>query len=147
MKPSLICSGLSWLAKVTVQPEAVVLLLGLSCPLGEHSTGDSSGRTHLHCSVTEVQLEWQQTGRNVICCSTGIAAIPWVGSVKAGKISCWTLMGLQRLFFLFFQAWPFGDRYISPPGLFLCQTTSMMMAPDHPPAAAIPFCVLRRSIS
>lgn len=55
VKPSLICSGLPWLSKVTVQPEGVVLLLGLPCPLGEHSTGDSSGRIRLHCSVTVLQ--------------------------------------------------------------------------------------------
>jgi len=55
VKPSLMCSVLLWLSKVTVQLEAIVLLLGFLCPLGEPSTGDSSGRTHLQCYATDHQ--------------------------------------------------------------------------------------------
>ena len=117
MKPSLIRPGLPWLSKVTVQPR--------ECCATPWPVLSSWGTQHWsliwedpspllsHCP-SMVQPEQQQMGINFICCSTRIATIPWVGSTKVRKRSCWTLMGQKRLFF--FQAWTFRDRYISPPG-------------------------------
>lgn len=53
-----------------------------------------------HCP-SMVQPEQQQMGSNFICCSTRIAAIPWVESIKVRKRSYWTLMEPKTLFFFF----------------------------------------------